>query len=429
MNIKHICVAFSGMALLACTSEALEDAKLSNELLNVEKELEMTAVETERAVAVSADCRWEVTVDKQEWSELTVQPLSGNGNGTIMLKTGTNTSISERTAQLTITSAGGLRQKVTIRQTLGGATLTVNRAAMTFDAVPTASQSFTVSSNAAWSILGIDDNWLTVEPASGSGGTTEVKVTAAEIQDDRSREMMLTVALDNGTERHDIQVTQAGKTNISLAVTPTALDFNGVGGEVSLAITCNSGWTTRMATIDNPWLTLSASEGVGNGELTVSCLPNYTTASRYFPIYVTSGTMDPKLVEIVVNQSAGALPVITSPLAMVDNTLGSTGASFTFGYESMFPLTDYGICYSTTNATPTVDDTCISSGEGPTANPTVTVAMTDLTPYTKYYVRAYVKSPMNNGEVCYSAALDFQTTGMEPSGDDNPYPKLGRAKK
>ena len=428
MNIKHICVAFSGMVLLSCTSEALEDAKLSNELLNVEKEVELTAVETERAVTVSADCHWEVTVDKQAWSELTVQPLSGNGNGTITLKTESNTSISERTAQLTITSAGGLRQKVTVRQTLGGATLTVNRTSMAFDAVPTAPQSFTVTSNTTWSILGIDGDWLTIEPTKGSGGTTEVRVTAAEIQDDRNREMTLTVALDNGTERHDIQVTQAGKTNVSLALSPQELNvFEATGGQQTISVACNVRWYADMPA--NDWLTLSATEGVGNGSLTFSCPPNYTTDENNVRVSVSAGTRNPIDFSIRVVQKAGKMPEIISPLAMVDNTLSSMGASFTFGYESMFPLTDYGLCYSTTNDLPTVDDPCISLGEGSTSNPVAVVSMTGLTPSTDYYVRAYVRSPMNNGESRYSNAVKFRTRGMEPSIGDNPYPELGRSKK
>lgn len=426
MDIRHIYIALLGMALLSCTSEALEDARLSNELLNVEREVELTAVETERMVEISADCYWEVNVEKSQWNSLTVQPMSGNGNGTIKLNTDANTSISPREAQLTITSAGGLCQKITVRQTLGGATLEVSRTNLSFDAVPTGSQTFTVTSNTTWNIPAVGSDWLTVEPLSGGEGTTVVTVTAAEIQDDRDRDVTLTVALGVGTETRNIQVTQAGKTNITLNLSPDQLNvFDVIGGEQTISITCNARWYADMQT--NDWLTLSATEGVGNGSLTFSCPPNYTTDEHKVRVSVSAGSRES--ISLLVVQEAGKLPEITSSLAMMDNTLSSSGASFTFGYESMFPLTDYGICYSTTNATPTIDDTCISFGEGSTANPAVVVAMTDLTPYTDYYVRAYVKSLVNNGEVRYSTIQHFQTMGMEPSGGDNPYPELGRSKK
>ena len=428
MNIKYICSALLGMTMLSCTSEALEDAKLSNELLNVEKEVELTAVETKRTVEVSADCRWTIAVDKSQWSSLTVQPLEGNGNSTITLTTDENNSINERTAQLTITSAAGLRQKITVRQTLGGAKLEVSEPSLSFEAEPKNPLTFTVTSNTSWSIPNTGNDWLTVQPSSGDEGVTVVTVTAEEIQDDKERNATLTVIPGVGTESCRIQVTQAGKTTISLNLNPEELStFEAMGGEQSITITSNVRW--YVDTTGKDWLTPSAEEGVGNGTLTFSCQPNYTTEENTARINITAGSRNPIEKTIRVTQKAGKLPEITSPLAIVDNTTSSSGATFTFGYESMFPLTDYGICYSTTNDTPTVDDTCIPLGEGSTSNSAVSVTLDNLTPFTDYNVRAYVKSPMNNGAVIYSNTVTLHTLGTAPSGDDNPYPELGRSKK
>ena len=425
MNIKHIGMALLSMTLLSCLSDTQDEAKLSSELLNVEKEVELSAVETEKSVTVSADCHWEVSVDKQGWEELAIQPLSGSGNGVITIKTASNTSVSERTAFLTVTSAGGLRQRVTVRQTLGGATLTVNKTELAFEAVPTSSQSFTVTSNTTWSILGIDDGWLSVEPSGGGSGTTEVRVTAAEIQDEFSRSQTLTVALDNGTERHDVQVTQAGKTGITLALTPAELAaFEATGGQQTVAIACNVRWYADMPA--NDWLSISASEGVGNGNLTVSCQPNYATEARVVRINVTTGTREPRQASLAVNQKAATLPEITVPLAMADHTLTKSGASFTFGYASMFLVTDHGICYSTTNAMPTVGDTRLSLGGGGTADNAVAAALDGLEPNTTYHVRAYVQSPVGGGRIVYSDVVTFATLIGAPAEGDNPYPQLGR---
>lgn len=311
MNIKHIFTLLLSTALTACLSETLEEAKQSDELLNVEKEVELTAVETEKTVTVVADCHWAVSVEKQGWDDLAVQPLSGTGSGTITVKTSPNTSVSERTAVLTVTSAGGLRQRISVRQTLGGAMLAVSKTALAFEAVPTGPQTFTVTSNTMWSILGIDGDWLSVEPVSGGSGTTEIKVTAAEIQDDRDREQTLTVALANGTERHDVQVTQAGKTNVSLALSAESLDFEAAGGQQTVTVACNVRWYADMPATD--WLTLSASEGVGNGELTVSCQPNHTAEARFVRVIVTTGTREPMQQTFIVTQEAETPPEDTLP--------------------------------------------------------------------------------------------------------------------
>lgn len=298
----------TAMALAACSSETENDVKFSPELLNVERDVAMTAVETEKQITVEADCHWEVSIDKSGWSDLTAQPLSGDGNGVITLTSSQNTAITERSASLTISSKGGLRQQITVRQTLGGATLEVNKTELSFDAIPTSGQSFTVTSNTIWSILGTDCDWLTIEPTSGGAGTTEIKVTAKEIQDDRDREQTLTVALDNGTIRHDVVVKQAGKTNISLVISPENLEvFESTGGEQTIDIECNAQWYVDVP--EKPdWLILSADGGIGNGKLTITCQPNRTLETRFLRVYITSGTRTPKQASLAVNQKAAPTP-------------------------------------------------------------------------------------------------------------------------
>ena len=312
MKKKHIykigACLLTAIALAACSSETENDVKFSPELLNVERDVAMTAVETEKQIAVVADCHWEISVDKSGWSDLTVQPLSGDGNGTITLSSNQNTSITERSASLTISSKGGLRQQISVRQTLGGATLEVNKTKLNFDAIPTSSQSFTVTSNTVWSILGTDCDWLTVESTNGGIGTTEIKVTALEIQDDRDREQTLTVALDNGTIKHDVTIKQAGKTNISLALLPESLEtFESTGGEQTVDVQCNAQWYVDVPEMPE-WLSISTEGGVGNGQLTITCQPNRTLEARFIRIYVTSGTRTPKQASLAVNQKAAPTP-------------------------------------------------------------------------------------------------------------------------
>ena len=308
-NIHKIGVSLLMAAgLTACSSETENEVKFSPELLNVERDVAMTAVETERQITVEADCHWEVSVDKSGWSDLTAQPLSGDGNGIITLTSSQNTAINERSASLIISSKGGLRQQITVRQTLGGATLEVNKAELSFDAIPSSGQSFTVTSNTVWSILGTDCDWLSIEPTSGGIGTTEIKVTASEIQDDRDREQTLTVALDNGTIKHDVVVKQAGKTNISLALSPESLEvFESTGGEQTVDIECNAQWYVDVP--EKPdWLSISADGGIGNGKLTITCQPNRALETRFIRIYITSGTRTPKQVSLAVNQKAAPTP-------------------------------------------------------------------------------------------------------------------------
>lgn len=421
MKTKIIISGIVCTLIMACSSENLTEAKLSDELLNVEKEVELTAVDTEHSLEVLADCHWEVSVSKSNWDDLTIQPLSGDGNGTINLRTSQNSSVSERSAILTISSRGGLKQKVTVRQTLGGATLEVNKESLEFAAVPTESQTFTVTSNSEWSILGYEGDWITVEPMSGSAGTTEVKVTAEEIQDDADRSQILTVALNNGTNKHDIKVSQEGKTNISLKLNPEELEvFEATGGTQTVNIECNARWY-----VDAPgspdWLKLSTDSGTGNGQLTITCEPNKTTESRLIRIHVTSGSRTPRESTLKIEQKAATYPIITSPLTATNVTSGS--ASLTFGYQSMYPLTTCGICYSTSQHTPTMADTTLPITAG---GASVSTSLTGLEPMTTYYVRAYMQSDITPLQTIYSDVVTITTLGEEPGSGDNPYPQMSR---
>ena len=423
MNIKYLYTILVSTSLAACSSETLTDAKLTDELLNIEKEVELTAIETEQQVAVSADCHWEVAVNKDTWADLTVQPLSGDGNGIITLKTNSNSTVNERTATLVISSQGGLRQKITIRQTLGGATLVVNKSELAFDAETTASQTFTVTSNTDWNILGLDADWASVEPMSGSEGTTEVKVTVSEIQDDRDRSTTLTVALANGTGQHDVHISQPGKTNISLTLTPEQLEpFKATGGTQTVSIRCNARWYVDVP--EKPdWLMLSTDGGTGNGELTITCAENKTMEPRMLRIHFTSGSRTPKQTSIVASQRAATLPEFTTPLTLVTGSLTNHEAAFTFGYQSAFPLTAHGFCYSTTSQTPTIGDGHIPLGAGTTADASVSTILTGLSPLTTYYVRAYIQSDVTPLQTLYSNMVTITTLGNTPGKGENPYPQ------
>ena len=417
------------MAFLSCTSEALTGVKLSDELFYVDdNKIELTAEEVGGLVRVLADCQWTVTVNQTGWADLTVQPMSGTGNGQITLRTGKNTTVNERTATLTVKSANGLCQIIGVRQISGDVSLYVDKSALTFD-TDGGSLSFNVTSNIAWEItLPPEGDWLTVSPMSGNaGGPTLVTVTAKEIQDEKDREVTLTIKLNNSSTSHAISVTQVGKEKISLSATPVTLNkFEATGGQQSISIACNAAWKVQKNEADD-WFTLSTSAGVGDGVLTISCPPNYTTKENMANIVISSGSQ--ARLEYEINRAAGELPKFPKEdenrkaLAVVEGTRTSSGISLTFDYTSMFPLTDHGICYSTTNPMPTAADTRISLGAG-TTGATATTTLSGLSPSTTYHARAYLVSPMNDGEVVYSDVLTFTTLGNIPSWNDNPYPQL-----
>ncbi|MBV8388327.1 MAG: hypothetical protein JO080_00850 [Mucilaginibacter sp.] len=88
---------------------------------------------------------------------------------------------------------------------------------------------------------------------------------------------------------------------------------------------------------------------------------------------------------------------VTSTTAQSGGTISSIGSS---------ALTENGVCYSTTNQTPTISDTKVTSPLIYTSYSFVT-NLTGLTPSTTYYVRAYATSADGTG---YGSVVKFTTS-------------------
>lgn len=298
------------VAITSCKSDDELTAEPHSELLNVEKAITMTASQTEYAINVKADCHWIVNVEKApdstltEWADLTVQPLSGDGNGTIVVLTSQNTSTRERAALLTLTTAGGLREIVNVRQTLGGGAINVHTRSMNFLAEPTESQTFTISSNDKWQILGLDAcNWLHLSKLNGNSGINNITVTADEIQDDVERNITITAALVSGEGSQDILITQNGKAFINLSVDPAEVQpFPGYGGEREFTVKCNAAWRIYLPEASRQWLHIEPEQGVGDGTFRIFCEPNESEIERPTVVIVTAGTRNPQQVNLFINQ-------------------------------------------------------------------------------------------------------------------------------
>ena len=130
-------------------------------------------------------------------------------------------------------------------------------------------------------------------------------------------------------------------------------------------------------------------------------------------ITVSSNT---KSETVTIRQSAGSKPTITALNVNYDN---KNSAIVSFSYSSMFPVTEYGVCYNTSGQ-PTINDTH-QSESGSTTQGVASISLTGLAYSTTYYVRAYAKSAVG---IQYSESVTFITTNNWPGGDDNVTPGI-----
>ena len=309
MKTRNIITILAALPIVAgftgCKSDEETEAKPAKEILIVEGgNIEFRANEEGKNVNVTADCAWTVTYDQGDFNgKLSVQPLKGNGNGTLVITSDQNGTMSDRNATIILTSDGGLKQKIAIRQTSTDPGMSVTKSMYEFESIPSASQLLTITSNTNWTIQipqGVD--WLHLSKTSGSAGSEAIDITVDEIQTDADRSATFTIQYSGSST--EIEINQKGKSNIELTVTPNELPyFDAKGGTQIIHITSNGAWQAYVPSSAQSWLRVEPLEGVGNGEVSVIVNENPSPdKERLSMVVVIAGTQHPKQSDVIVQQ-------------------------------------------------------------------------------------------------------------------------------
>lgn len=284
--------------------------------------------------------------------------------------------------------------------------LAVSTSSITFDAAAS-QQTVNVTANCDWKVS-CSASWLTINPMSGNANAT-LTLSAQENTTPTQREATITVA--GGGFTRTISVSQRGA-DVKLTVSPQTLEFSYKAEEKTVAITTNAAWTI---TSDQVWCTVSKSSGSNNENITVKVNQNNSPDSRTANVKITAGG---KTETVTVTQTGGTLPVVNN-LNIADIT--AYDASCTFDATSDEAITECGVCYSTSNQTPTINDTKAASSSAASST-AKSVKLTNLTKKTTYYVRAYATSAIGTS---YSDVKTFTTKGA-PEEDDNGKPSYSK---
>ena len=233
----------------------------------------------QQAITITATEAW--TLSKSAESDwLIVKTTSGKAGTTqVDLEVTENTSLSERTATITVKTESG-EQTAKVVQSGAGPSLQLNKNDLSFIAEK-GNDTFTITSNTSWSITS-DQAWCVVSTSSGSdNATVTVNVTENTSTDLRSA----TITIKAGDLSKTIAVTQAG-TNPTLQLNKTSLTFESASGSNTFTITSNTAWTV---TSNQTWCTVSTSSGSNNGTITVNVSENTSLDSRSATITVKAG--------------------------------------------------------------------------------------------------------------------------------------------
>ena len=176
---------------------------------------EVTPAGGSDAVKVTANTDWTATVSEgADW--VTVAPATGAaGETTATVTVAANETSAARTAKVTFT-AGSATAEYTISQEAVSVTLSKNSIA---DAGEGKTEAINVTANAAWTAVS-NAEWVTIAPASGAAGVTEVAVTVAENSTEAAREAKVTFTINENVTAEltvtQAYVAQAGKVTIQV---------------------------------------------------------------------------------------------------------------------------------------------------------------------------------------------------------------------
>ena len=360
-------------------------------------------------IQASQNCEWVISWN-DSWIR-SVSPTKGRGSQNVTITVTVNPSSSaERTAILTVkNTSGSITRNVTVTQSPNAETLELSTLSISFTNAAS-SQDVTVTSNTHWTITGMA-SWLTLSKTSGDDNGV-VKITVDENTEEAERSAVLTFTGASGAVKQ-IAIIQSGRSS-NFNVSPTSISADALASQVTFTIVGEARWTTKS---NQSWAVLSDVSGQGQKEVKVSLSDNISESARTAEITVNSATKSEK---VVITQAGASKPVLTEIKQSDITHVTQNAATIAIGYSSQYPVTEYGICYSSSNSNPTVSDSHLSEA-GSLLQGTKTFSLTSLSAGTTYYVRAYATSAVGTQ---YSNAISFTTISDVPGGGDNVTPGI-----
>lgn len=361
------------------------------------------------SIQASPNCEWTITWDNSASWIQRISPTTGRGSQVVEIRVSTNpSSVDSREALLTIRNANGnITRNVNLVQSASNETLelSVYELNLTYEK---GSQEVRITSNSKWSVTGMTD-WLTVSPTS-SDGDDKVTINVLENTTEQSRNASLTFTGSGGTHKQ-IAVLQAGRPT-DFTVSPTSLTAEAQASTIQFSITGEARWTVKT---DKDWARPSDVKGEGSKTITVTLDDNVREEQQIAVITVSSATNASKFEQVTITQKAATRPVISSQ-TYTDVT--RTEATVSFNFTSMYPVTEYGVCYST-DENPTVNSPHTTELKSATQG-SYSTRLTGLSAGITYHLRAYAISKV---ATAYSEEIMFTTEqGETPNPGDNPQP-------
>ena len=271
-------------------------------------------------VVVESNVTW-VASSEVDW--ITIDNGFGNHKGTFEFFVEANTTPNERSGKIKLESEDGTSSTtILVRQQSEGSVLTLSSEEITFTK-DSGEYLMSVACNGDWQVASSAD-WCKVEPASGSkNGSFKITVDENTTGADRAAVISVLTEADGVTQVRKINVYQSAS-NAALVISPEEKTLTAEAATFELDVITVGNWE---ASVDSDWLTLSASKGSGDSQLTLSATKNDTGKERVAIVTFATGAENENRIvrQLVVTQAAVdfylVVPVTDYPLSLSAQTI------------------------------------------------------------------------------------------------------------
>jgi len=259
--------------------------------------LNVAAIEGDTIFNVSSNTAWDIVSDVG-W--LTVDTANGSNSSEIIVHYYENPTIISRVGSITVSADGVPNSVVTIYQSRGAPSLSVNPDTLNVQAIA-GDTIFNIASNTSWNIA-CNVDWLTIVPITGSGSNA-IAVHYNENPIIDSREGSITISADRIPDVV-VPISQAGVEAI-LSVSPDMLNVLAFAGSETLDVVSNLSWLVR---VEGEWLRTSSDTGFGNDVLILEYEENLSLLERFGKVIICSPAGLDAIVKVF---QAGANPYLS----------------------------------------------------------------------------------------------------------------------
>lgn len=220
-------------------------------------------------ITIDTDDEWSATT-QDEW--ITLSPK----DNTLEVNVAANVDPEDREGKIVITGKNsGIEQTVTVQQVGKQYDLAIDRDVPITSGAEGRSKTINVTTEDDWNVRSSED-WVTFSTTEGSGNGSFDVIIAPNISSSERTAVVTVAGVRSGIEL-TIDIEQSGKDYYLTVDRTYPVNSNAEGRSKTINITSNDDW---MLSTSDEWLTLSRTEGSGNGSFDFYVAANSDTNPR-----------------------------------------------------------------------------------------------------------------------------------------------------